>query len=409
MEAFVKTFERDRGRVRRRCAVDRGSTLQRGAAAWTAGLLLALAGVRAARPAMAKPHPHVDKPASVAAASDPGEPDQNKHEAVTGGDTKKVIHWQVKDPPADPVNLGEYKKSHAKKVSYVSVSRGGAGPHPNKLFRASYDGKVIVSTLNDFTNAGFITYYDEHSSPSTTADMEVWCVAASQDGVLAVSSTNFGEIKLWKADDGTTLGTVPGETSFYPVGGLAFLPPVAGRNNQFLAAHADGNVILYEIVPPPANPPGQPHALNPVRTFSHQNELAVNSVAVTSDGAIAVSGGFDMTVRIWDVAAGTQTKEIEDNKNIVWRVAISPNNQRIATASDDGTVRLYSIDGRPLIDPMTQQPAVRDESAKGGIMGVAFVTNDKVVYTAPDQSGLDAKVWKINGFNPAANPPPPRQ
>jgi len=347
---------------------------------------------------LAKPHPHVDKPAYVVVASAPDEMDDTKHEAVTGGDTTKVFQWKVPTPPAPVAKVDEYKKKHTKKVSCLAVSRGGTGPNPNKLFRASYDGHVLVSTLGDFTNGGFITFFDTFTPPPPMGPaMEVWSVAASPDGLLAVSGTNYGEITVWDADTGDLRGNVPPETSFYPVGGLAFRKVPQGQNPQILAARDGGEVVRYELVPA-AN--GKIALTDMNKTFSHGNELAVNSVAVTSNGDIAVSAGFDMTVRIWNVETLAVIKDITDHKNIVWRVAISPNNDRVASASEDGTVRLYTINGEPLIDPATNKPAVIQEPKMGGIMGVAFVTNDKVVYTAEDQAGADVKVWMINGFHP---------
>ena len=225
---------------------------------WGAAPLLSAAGLyclwHSSRAASA-PHPHVDKPACVVTASASNAADAN-HEVVSGGDNMKVTHWRVNTPPPPaPAELGIYKRNHTKKVSFLAVSRGGTGANPNKLFRASYDGFVIVSRLGDYTNAGFITLYSRHTQPPMAADMEVWSVAGSPDGTKAVSGTNFGEIDLWDAETGNKLGRIAGETSFYPVGGLAFLPAPTSGPQQFLSARDGGEVILYNIVPPTAMMP----------------------------------------------------------------------------------------------------------------------------------------------------------
>ena len=356
--------------------------------------------------AVSAAHPHVDKPACVVTASAPGATDAN-HEVVAGGDSMSVTQWRVNLPPPDPFNLGTYKRNHTKKVSFLAVRRGGTGVNPNKLFRASYDGFVIVSILGDYTNAGFITLYSRHTQPPMAADMEVWSVAGSPDGTKAVSGTNFGEIDLWDAETGIKLGRIAGETSFYPVGGLVFLPPPASASapQQFLAARDGGEVVLYNIVPPSAMMPD--YTFTVAHTFSHENDLAVNSVAISTDGKTAVSGGFDMTVRIWDVEHLTpKGSPITAHRNVVWRVAISPDDKMIATASEDGSVRLFNMaDGSAVMDG--GMPAFKEETdgagTKLGVMGVTWVTRDKVVYTVgkdpPNPNDPIVKVWDVSALN----------
>jgi len=197
--------------------------------------------------ARADPHPHIDRPTCVAVIVPPG------NTAVSGGDSNKVTLWDLtKDPP---VSLGDYKKTHQKKVSYVAVSLNGVGNVRDKLYQASFDGDVVVSKLD--VNAGDpgIKEFKGHTKPLAPpgAAMEVWVVAPSPDGKYAASATNFGEIKLWETETpnpAQARGTVAGSmTTFNPVGGLVFLPKPATGNQRFVAGHYDGTARVYEMVP----------------------------------------------------------------------------------------------------------------------------------------------------------------
>src|SRR4051812_32498715 len=114
MEAVVRTYNGESS-VRKRI-IKGGRRGVRCRAAGFAAALLVAAGLSMQHTgrAMAKPHPHVDKPASVAAATLPTETVPSKHEVVTGGDlggnNKSVNHWTVATNPA--VNIGNYKKTH---------------------------------------------------------------------------------------------------------------------------------------------------------------------------------------------------------------------------------------------------------------------------------------------------------
>eukprot|EP01063_Lacrimia_lanifica_P004962 TRINITY_DN1279_c0_g6_i1.p1 TRINITY_DN1279_c0_g6~~TRINITY_DN1279_c0_g6_i1.p1 ORF type:complete len:1689 (+),score=476.01 TRINITY_DN1279_c0_g6_i1:247-5067(+) len=67
----------------------------------------------------------------------------------------------------------------------------------------------------------------------------------------------------------------------------------------------------------------------------------VMSAALSGDGAHLITGGMDMFVRLWDVAAGKEKARFEGHRDEVCRVAMSRNGLLSVSASGDGTVRLW--------------------------------------------------------------------
>ena len=69
----------------------------------------------------------------------------------------------------------------------------------------------------------------------------------------------------------------------------------------------------------------------------------VNSVAFSPDGNMLASGADDNTVRLWDVATGESTTTLSGHTSRVFSVAFSPGGSIVASASDDNTVRLWDV------------------------------------------------------------------
>jgi WD40 repeat protein len=301
-------------------------------------------------------HVHPDRPTCVVALSNTV--------AVATDEQGRVRAWNI---TANPVteNSPAFKARGAKKASYVAAAK-------DLVFSASYESVVNVLEASGMRNLKYP--FEQH-----LGQPQVWCVAVSDDGTHAVSSTNAGEIRRWKTADGSAVGK-----EFYysnePVGGLAFIP---GKTDEFLSGHGHGEVVWWK-----------PGATDPVVffTFPHDTSYHVNSVAVSPNGKFAASGSFDRTVRIWDLANPNKTPVhvFTDHTDLVWRVAFSPDNKLVASASEDGTVRVYRVGGT-----WPEHAAPRTE--RGGVMGVAFTPDNKIVYTAGDKNDPSVRYWPIEG------------
>ena len=88
-------------------------------------------------------------------------------------------------------------------------------------------------------------------------------------------------------------------------------------------------------------------ALTPTTTALEQvltgHAGPVRSVAVTADGARAVSGGEDGTVRVWDLAAGQQQATLTGHEGAVMSVAVTADGARAVSGGEDGTVRVWDL------------------------------------------------------------------
>ena len=79
---------------------------------------------------------------------------------------------------------------------------------------------------------------------------------------------------------------------------------------------------------------------------SRGTAVGVYSVAFSPNGERVASGSDDNTVRIWDAATGQLQRELKGHSDHVYSVAFSPNGERVASGSVDNTVRIWDAHSR---------------------------------------------------------------
>jgi len=336
-------------------------------------------------PAYGDPRPDIPRPTGVARVSD--------NSAVTCEDGGKIVLWGNIDPPNTPPNnvtKDQFQKDHDKKVAYVSVAAG-------RVFAASFDGKVTVRDLGRPHVDPLHTL--PHPATGEGDPPEVWVVIPTPDGKFALAGENTGKIVLWDVDNEVVKATF--KDGDERVAALAWRPvgAPAGRM-QFVSGHEDGKAVLWQF-----NPTANPIVGTIVRRFPHDNrDEPVNSVAVSPNGMVLVSVGFERIARVWNLTNAAPIATVEDFEDLIWRVAISPDGKKFATASQDGTVRLFRLSNGQEFPGQTGFDQQKME--QWGAMGVDFLKNTRIIYTTSNSGNDHFKTWDVPANWPPGPPPP---
>ncbi len=96
----------------------------------------------------------------------------------------------------------------------------------------------------------------------------------------------------------------------------------------------------------PENPCVISKATDCVNTLTNTltgHSLGINSVAISPDGQTVVSGSYDKTINIWNLANGNLIGTLVGHSRGVLSVAISPDGQTLVSGSDDKTINIWNL------------------------------------------------------------------
>jgi WD40 repeat protein len=138
-----------------------------------------------------------------------------------------------------------------------------------------------------------------------------------------------------------------------------------------------------------------PDNVNRVINFAVLEQAdAVNSIAFSPNGTMLAVGsgsgwGEPGSVRLWDVATGTERAVFQGYADWVQSVAFSPDGRLLASGSGDGTVRLW--------DTATEAPVLMLAGLSDAVSGTITFTDDDGTVT--NQKVFSDAVWSV-AFSP---------
>jgi WD40 repeat protein len=119
-----------------------------------------------------------------------------------------------------------------------------------------------------------------------------------------------------------------------------------------LAMQAVNATFRFGQVPVPAAEEALHQAIlsSQIRLTLRGHTGPVGGVAFSSDGKRLATASQDGTAKVWDAANGRELLTLRDHLGLVNSVAFSPDNKRLATASSNNTVRVWdALTGQELL------------------------------------------------------------
>lgn len=204
---------------------------------------------------------------------------------------------------------------HSSSVMDVAFS-----PDGSLLATASWDGTARV-----WSNEGeLIHILDAHTD-------EVWAVDFSSDGTQLVTSSRDHNVIIWELSSGRELRRLKGHAdAIYDV---SFDP----SGERVATASRDETARIW-------------YAATSTSIHTLHHGAAVHAIAWSPQGRYVATVGRDRLTKVWDPSTGVLLLTLSGHTDSVWDANFSANGKRLATASWDGTVRIYTIFVEDLIE-----------------------------------------------------------
>lgn len=165
-------------------------------------------------------------------------------------------------------------------------------------------------------------------------------------------------------------------------GWVTAIATTAEDPSMILTASRDKSIIVWTLTREEGN---YGFARRALRGHNH----FVSDVVISSDGQFALSGSWDATLRLWEIATGKCTRRFVGHTKDVLSVAFSSDNRQIVSGSRDRTVKLWNTLGECKF-------TIVDEGHTEWVSCVRFppTANAPVIVSA----GWDkvVKVWGLN-------------
>ncbi|MFI0480715.1 WD40 repeat domain-containing protein [Actinomadura sp. 9N215] len=176
---------------------------------------------------------------------------------------------------------------------------------------------------------------------------------------------------IWEARTGRLLHVLPRDLG----GGLVAQTLTLSRDSDvLLSGHMDGTVRVWDV-----------RTAETLHTMSGHDE-PVREVAVSADGTTAISLSEDSTIRVWDLRSGEGRRAVGDVGVDAWSVVVSDDGRFAVTDGVDDQVRVWDTGDGECLRVLGRHNA--------SVEALALSANGRIVVSL-DHNGV-ARVWELD-------------
>ena len=171
-------------------------------------------------------------------------------------------------------------------------------------------------------------------------------------------------------------------------GGVTVLLTAVGSEFYDLVLSQGSNSVILNEETPINNPvkKSENSWKKPILINTLSGHLwGVNSLAISPDGQLLISGSVDKSVNIWNLPQGKIIHSMKGHINEVWTVAISPDGNTAASGSGDSTIKLWDLATGTLKKEFSSQ--------SGWVVSLVFSPDGKMLVSGGADSTI--KVWDM--------------